>query len=106
MRLVPTAVFKLDFRKAFDSVSWEALDRILLAKGISTLWQQWIKMLNLSSQIVVLLNGIPSRWIQCRRGLRQGDPLSPFLFNIVVDVFPWLMTSLALFSSMPMTPSL
>jgi hypothetical protein len=48
-------------------------------------------MLNHTSQTAVLLNGIPGRWIQCRRGLRQGDPLSPFLFNIVADVLQQLL---------------
>jgi hypothetical protein len=72
-------VFKLDFRKAFDSISWEALERILLAKRFPDRWVSWIRLINSSSQSAVLLNGIPGRWIQCRRGLRQGDPL-PFSF--------------------------
>jgi hypothetical protein len=84
-------MFKLDFCKAFESISWDALERILLAKGFSALWCSWIRMLNQTSQTVVLLNGIPGRWIQCHRGLRQGDPLSPFLFNIVADVLQQLI---------------
>ncbi|KAK1685871.1 hypothetical protein QYE76_046719 [Lolium multiflorum] len=90
-RNAPAAVFKLDFRKAFDSISWDALDRILMAKGFPELWRAWIKMLNHTSQMTVLLNGVPGRWIQCRRGLRQGDPLSPFLFNIIVDVLQQML---------------
>jgi mannosylglycoprotein endo-beta-mannosidase len=84
-------VFKLDFRKAFESISWDALDRILLAKGFPELWRTWIKMPNQTSQTAVLLNGVPGRWIQCRRGLRQGDPLSPFLFNIIIDILQQMM---------------
>jgi hypothetical protein len=85
-RKVSAVVLKLDFHKAFDSISWEALDRILLAKGFPSDFCLWIRNLNSSSQSAVILNGKPGRWISCRRGLRHGDPLSPYLFNIVVDV--------------------
>jgi hypothetical protein len=54
-RSAPVAVFKLDFWKAFDSIRWEVLDRILLIKGFLELWRHWIKMISLTSQTVVLL---------------------------------------------------
>lgn len=79
-------VLKLDFRKAFDSVDWEALDCIMQAKGFPPQWSHWIHLLNVSSQTAVMLNGVPGKWIQCKRGLRQGDLLSPYLFVIVADL--------------------
>jgi hypothetical protein len=78
-RSVPAIILKLDFRKAFDSVDWYDLDAILHAKRFPDLWRTWITCLNNSSQTAVVLNGVPGRWIQCRKGLRQGDP-SPLIY--------------------------
>jgi mannosylglycoprotein endo-beta-mannosidase len=77
---------ELDFRKAFDSVDWIALDRILRARGFGDVWCSWIKAILESGCTAVLLNGVPGRWFDCKRGLRQGDPLSPYMFIIVANV--------------------
>jgi hypothetical protein len=44
-----------------------------------------------SSRSIVLLNGVPGAWIDCKRGLRQGDHLSPYLFLLVADVLQQLI---------------
>jgi hypothetical protein len=91
-RRIPTIVLKLDFRKAFDSVDWSALDRILRARGFGDKWCGWIRTILESGRTAVLLNGVPGRWFDCKQGLRQGDPLSPYLFIIVADVLQELIT--------------
>ncbi|CAD6343412.1 unnamed protein product [Miscanthus lutarioriparius] len=90
-RKAPTAILKLDFRKAFDSVSWDRLDRIMQARGFGNTWCTWISRTLHTGKTAILLNGTPGRWFQCRRGLRQGDPIYPYLFIIVSDVLQRLI---------------
>lgn len=78
-------LFKVDFEKAYDSVSWEFLDFMMSKMGFNALWRKWIRECLNSSTILVLVNGSPTEEFKVGRGLHQGDPLSPFLFLIVAE---------------------
>ena len=86
-------MLKLDFLKAFDSINWECLCAVMRARGFPSLWCDWMDLILSSSKSAILLNGIPGVWIDCKRGLRQGDPLSPYLFNSTADLLPQMLIS-------------
>nr|GEU48147.1 RNA-directed DNA polymerase, eukaryota [Tanacetum cinerariifolium] len=78
-------MFKVDFQKAFDSVRWDHLDDILDKFGFGSRWRGWIRGCLHSSKALILANGSPTDEFSFHRGLRQGGPLSQFLFILVME---------------------
>jgi hypothetical protein len=81
-RKTPALLFKLDIRKAFDSVRWDYIVDLLQKRGFPPRFRNWVVALLVTASSRVLLNGVAGPPIKHGRGLRQGDPLSPLLFVI------------------------
>jgi len=78
-------VFKVDYEKVYDSVSWEFIYYMLGRLGFCGKWIEWIKNCLESSSISVLVNGSSTTEFKPLKGLRQWDPLAHFLFLIAAE---------------------
>lgn len=76
---------KLDIWHAFDLISCPFLLEIMEALGFGQTWRNWTMTLLKTTSSKTLLNGIPGKTYRHSRCLRQGDPLSPMLFILVID---------------------
>jgi hypothetical protein len=79
-------LLKLDLARAFDSLSWAFLFEVLEKLGLPGSVRQWIVIALRTASTRITVNGVPGRKITHARGLRQGDPLSPLLFVLMMEV--------------------
>lgn len=79
-------IFKVDFSKAYDSINWKCLVHIVRCLNLGERWCRWIEQILLTSKISILVNESPSQEFSPLRGIRQGDPLAPYLFLLIGEV--------------------
>ena len=87
----PCLVFKVDYERTYDSVLWDFLSYMMRRLGFCPKWIHWIEGYLSSASVSILVNGSPTNEFIPQRGLRQGDPLAPLLFNIIAEGLTGLM---------------
>lgn len=84
---------KIDMKNAYDRVEWDFLAQVLLRLGFRELWVGRVMQCIDSMNFSLLLSIKKVAGFKPLRGLRQGDPLSPFLFIIVPDILSRMLIS-------------
>jgi hypothetical protein len=77
---------KIDISKAFDTLDWGFLLMVFHAFGFNSTFCNWINTILSSTRLSISINGNQEVYFKCKRGVRQGDPLSPLLFSLAEEV--------------------
>ena len=77
---IPGMILSIDFEKAFDTVSWKFINNVLKYFNFGPSFISWINIFQTGSESCIIQNGFMSDFFNLKRGCRQGDPISPYIF--------------------------
>ena len=89
----PRAMLKVDLRKAFDTLRWDFIIGTLKALSIPNKFIRWVHQCISSASFTISVNGSSSGVFESTNGIRQGDPISPYIFVLAMEAFSRLLLS-------------
>ncbi|CAL1376735.1 unnamed protein product [Linum trigynum] len=95
---------KVDIMKAFDSVNWRYLFFMMSAMGFPATFLKWIRSCLQTAHYSINVNGSLCGFFKARKGVRQGDPLSPYLFTIAMEGLSTMLTEAGQSGVLPFHP--
>ena len=83
---IPGILLQLDFRKAFDTIEWSMIQKVLSVFNFGVSFKRWVEIFYSNAGSSVINNGFTTKQLKLSRGVRQGCPLSLYLFILPAEI--------------------